>query len=94
MCNKKNILLMDALRAQSESRGQHEAFHNLLDRSPEPFSVVAEHFGRGLFNKLLIVEEEDGRTEVGSRSRSREENPGDVRLKRIRLKVEICINFP
>lgn len=92
MCNKKNILLMDALRAQSESRGQHEAFHNLLDRSPEPFSVMAEHFGRGLFNKLLIVEEEDGRTEVGSRSR--EENPGDVRLKRIRLKVEICINFP
>ncbi|XP_039431655.1 vacuolar protein sorting-associated protein 11 homolog [Culex pipiens pallens] len=63
VCNKKNILLMDALRAQSESRGQHEAFHNLLDRSPEPFSVVAEHFGRGLFNKLLIVEEEDGRSE-------------------------------
>ncbi|EAT44793.1 AAEL003887-PA [Aedes aegypti] len=58
VCNKKNMQLMDTLRAQSESRGQHEAFHNLLDRSSEPFSVVAEYFGRGLFNKLLIVEEE------------------------------------
>lgn len=74
VCNKKNIQLMDTLRALNESRGQHEAFHNLLDRSPEPFSVVAEYFGRGLFNKLLIVEEEDDRSEpvmtpsdVGSR---------------------------
>ncbi|XP_055550391.1 vacuolar protein sorting-associated protein 11 homolog [Wyeomyia smithii] len=63
VCNKKNIQLMDALRAQSESRGQHEVFHNLLDRSSEPFSVVAEYFGRGLFNKLLIVEEEDRHSE-------------------------------
>ncbi|XP_058450947.1 vacuolar protein sorting-associated protein 11 homolog [Malaya genurostris] len=64
VCNKTNIQLMDALRAQSESRGQHEAFHNLLNRSPEPFSVVAEYFGRGLFNKLLIVEEEDNQPEL------------------------------
>ncbi|XP_058823942.1 vacuolar protein sorting-associated protein 11 homolog [Topomyia yanbarensis] len=63
VCNKTNIQLMDALRAQSESRGQHDPFHNLLDRSLEPFSVVAEYFGRGLFNKLLIVEEEDSKPE-------------------------------
>lgn len=50
---------MNALRAQSESRGQHEVFHNLLDRAVEPFSVVAEYFGRGMFNKILIVDEED-----------------------------------
>lgn len=56
-CHTKNMQILDALKAQSESRGQHEAFHNLLDRSPEPFSVVAEYFGRGLFNKIVIVEE-------------------------------------
>uniref|UniRef100_A0A1B0CT92 Vacuolar protein sorting-associated protein 11 homolog n=2 Tax=Lutzomyia longipalpis TaxID=7200 RepID=A0A1B0CT92_LUTLO len=56
-CHTKNMQILDSLRSQSESRGNHEAFHNLLDRSPEPFSIVAEYFGRGLFNKIVIVEE-------------------------------------
>lgn len=51
--------LIDALQAQSESRVGHETFHNLLDRSTEPFSVVAEYFGHGMFNKIFIVEEPD-----------------------------------
>lgn len=59
MCHSKNLQLIDALQAQSESRDQHEVFHNLLDRSIEPFSVVAEYFGRGMFNKIVIVEESD-----------------------------------
>lgn len=58
VCHSKNLQLIDALRAQSESREQHEIFHNLLDRSSEPFSVVTEYFGRGLFNKIVIVDED------------------------------------
>lgn len=53
------MILKDALHAQSEARGQDDAFHDLLDRSSEPFSVVAEYFGRGLFNKIEIIEEKD-----------------------------------
>uniref|UniRef100_A0A182QH22 Vacuolar protein sorting-associated protein 11 homolog n=1 Tax=Anopheles farauti TaxID=69004 RepID=A0A182QH22_9DIPT len=64
VCNKNNMQMIEALRAQSEARDQHELFHDLLDRSPEPFSVVAEYFGRGLFNKLLIVEEGDPQVEI------------------------------
>lgn len=59
VCHTKNVQLVDALHAQSQSRGQHELFHNLLDRSTEPFSVVAEYFGRGLFNKIVLVEEDN-----------------------------------
>lgn len=51
--------LIDALQAQNESRDQHEIFHNQLDRSIEPFSVVAEYFGRGMFNKIVIVDVQD-----------------------------------
>lgn len=51
--------LVDALQAQNESRAQHEVFHNLLDRCREPFSVVTEYFGHGMFNKIFIVEETD-----------------------------------
>uniref|UniRef100_A0AAG5D1K0 Vacuolar protein sorting-associated protein 11 homolog n=2 Tax=Anopheles atroparvus TaxID=41427 RepID=A0AAG5D1K0_ANOAO len=63
VCNKNNMQLIEALRAQSEARDQHEMFHDILDRSPEPFSVVADYLGRGLFNKLLIVEEGDSQME-------------------------------
>lgn len=59
VCHIKNKQLQDALHAQSEARGQHEMFHNLLHRSPEPFSVVAEYFGRALFNKVMFFNEDD-----------------------------------
>lgn len=64
VCHTKNIQLIDALRAQSESREQHGIFHDLLDRSTEPFSLVAEYFCRGLFNKIVIVAEDDMPQEV------------------------------
>ncbi|XP_053694260.1 vacuolar protein sorting-associated protein 11 homolog [Sabethes cyaneus] len=85
VCNKKNIQLMDAFRAQSESRGQHEVFHNLLDRSSEPFSVVAEYFGRGLFNKLLIVEEQDRHSEPLATSTETDVRNLAKRTEQIRL---------
>lgn len=59
MCRSKNLQLIDALQAQNESRAQHETFHNLLNRAVEPFSVVAEYFGHGMFNKIFLVEEPD-----------------------------------
>lgn len=64
VCHSKNLQLIDALQAQNESRDQHEIFHNQLDRSIEPFSVVAEYFGRGMFNKIVIVDDDDVNVEV------------------------------
>lgn len=64
VCHKNNMQLLDALQAQSEALGQHEIFHNLLDRSTKPFSVVAEYFGRGLFNKIVIIKEDEVNNEV------------------------------
>lgn len=47
------------MQAQLESRKQHDEFHKLLGRSPEPFSLVAEYFGRGLFNRIVIFDENE-----------------------------------
>lgn len=30
-----------------------------MDRSGEPFSFVAEYFGRGLFNKIVVFDENE-----------------------------------
>ena len=43
---------MDIIRAQEQSRDLHESFHNQLERSQDGFSVVADYFGRGVFNKV------------------------------------------
>lgn len=58
VCHSKNVQLRDTLQAQNESQYQHETFHNLLNRSHEPFSVVAEYFGRGLFNKIVVIDDQ------------------------------------
>lgn len=57
VCHARNAGITDAVLAQQESRTKHNEFHSLLDRSPEPFSLVAEYFGRGLFNRIVIFDE-------------------------------------
>lgn len=43
---------MDIIRAQEHGRDLHETFHNQLERAEDGFSVVADYFGRGVFNKV------------------------------------------
>lgn len=54
--NKK---LLDIIRAQEQSRDLHETFHSLLDRAEDPFSLVANYFGRGVFKKLMVITDAD-----------------------------------
>lgn len=49
---------------QSESRSKHNEFHRKLNDSVEPFALVADYFGRGLFNKILLVDEDDEETKI------------------------------
>lgn len=50
---------MDIIRAQEQSRDLHETFHSLLDRAEDPFSLVADYFGRGVFKKLMVITDAD-----------------------------------
>ncbi|KAK7475894.1 hypothetical protein BaRGS_00032862, partial [Batillaria attramentaria] len=50
-CAPENRKFMDIIRAQEQTRDIHESFHNQLERAPDGFAVVADYFGRGLFNK-------------------------------------------
>lgn len=59
LCHAKNSGIVDALRAQQESRKQHDEFHGQLNRSSEPFSLLAQYFGYGLFNRIVIFDEND-----------------------------------
>lgn len=34
-------------------------FHSLLDRAEDPFSLVADYFGRGVFKKLMVITDTD-----------------------------------
>ncbi|XP_064597137.1 vacuolar protein sorting-associated protein 11 homolog [Liolophura sinensis] len=54
-CMPENRKIMDFIRAQEQSKDLHEFFHNQLERAPDGFSVVAEYFGRGVFNKVTVV---------------------------------------
>lgn len=50
MCVSRKVL--DIIHAQEQSRELHEQFHSQLERAQDGFSVVAEYFSRGVFNKV------------------------------------------
>jgi len=43
---------MDIIRAQEQSKDLHEQFHAQLERAQDGFSVIADYYGRGVFNKV------------------------------------------
>uniref|UniRef100_A0A3P8YJ81 Vacuolar protein sorting-associated protein 11 homolog n=1 Tax=Esox lucius TaxID=8010 RepID=A0A3P8YJ81_ESOLU len=66
-CTPGNRKVMDMLRAQDQKRDLHDHFTRQLRCSNDGFSVVADYFGRGVFNKLTLVTDPPGnKTGVGS----------------------------
>lgn len=59
VCRKKNSQLQDLMHKQNEIRNKNNVFKDQLNSSPEPFSVIASYYGRGLFNKIVLVADDD-----------------------------------
>lgn len=60
--------MLDIVHKQIESRNKHHVFQSLLDQSNESFSVIADYFGKGFFNKIVIYnEDEDGKDGIEER---------------------------
>ncbi|XP_031570001.1 vacuolar protein sorting-associated protein 11 homolog [Actinia tenebrosa] len=61
ICAPENKKVLDIIRTQEQTKDLHEQFHNQLERAPNGFSVVADYFGRGVFNKVTLVTTGQGR---------------------------------
>ncbi|XP_019628396.1 PREDICTED: vacuolar protein sorting-associated protein 11 homolog [Branchiostoma belcheri] len=55
VCMPENRKILDIIRAQEQHKELHEQFHHQLERAPDGFSVVADYFGRGVFNKVTLI---------------------------------------
>jgi len=55
VCMSENRKVLDIIKAQEHNKDLHEQFHHQLERSPDGFSVVADYFGRGVFNKVTVL---------------------------------------
>uniref|UniRef100_A0A4W3J9W8 Vacuolar protein sorting-associated protein 11 homolog n=1 Tax=Callorhinchus milii TaxID=7868 RepID=A0A4W3J9W8_CALMI len=56
-CMPENRKVTDMIRAQEQKRDLHDTFQHQLKYSKDGFSVVADYFGRGVFNKLTLITE-------------------------------------
>ncbi|XP_051902199.1 vacuolar protein sorting-associated protein 11 homolog isoform X3 [Hippocampus zosterae] len=65
-CAPENRKVMDMLRAQDQKRDLHDRFNRQLQSSHDGFSVVADYFGRGVFNKLTLLTDPPGSKPVGN----------------------------
>ncbi|XP_073759939.1 vacuolar protein sorting-associated protein 11 homolog isoform X2 [Callorhinus ursinus] len=54
-CLPENRKVMDMIRAQEQKRDLHDQFQHQLKCSSDSFSVIADYFGRGVFNKLTLL---------------------------------------
>ena len=58
LCAQGNRTILEIKRSQEANAGRHEQFFKMLEGSEDGFSVVADYFGRNLFNKMVLVEPE------------------------------------
>ncbi|NP_001120879.1 vacuolar protein sorting-associated protein 11 homolog [Xenopus tropicalis] len=54
-CLPENRKVLDMIQAQEEKRELYDQFQHQLKHSSDGFSVVADYFGRGVFNKLTLI---------------------------------------
>ncbi|XP_036923457.1 vacuolar protein sorting-associated protein 11 homolog isoform X1 [Sturnira hondurensis] len=54
-CLPENRKVMDMIRIQEQKRDLHDQFQHQLKCSNDSFSVIADYFGRGVFNKLTLL---------------------------------------
>ncbi|XP_076626733.1 vacuolar protein sorting 11 [Colletes latitarsis] len=59
VCLPNNKKLLDIIKTQEQSKDLNEIFHRLLNRADDPFSLVADYFGRGVFKKLTVITDTD-----------------------------------
>ncbi|XP_050409252.1 vacuolar protein sorting-associated protein 11 homolog [Patella vulgata] len=69
VCAPENRKIMDIIRAQEQTKDIHESFHNQLERAPDGFSIVADYFGRGVFNKVTLITDSPSKLQGSSVSR-------------------------
>ncbi|XP_064382449.1 vacuolar protein sorting-associated protein 11 homolog [Halichondria panicea] len=55
-CARENRKVLDVIQRQEQTGNLHEQFHSQLSRSTDGFTVVADYFGRGVFNKTKPAE--------------------------------------
>lgn len=74
ICAPENRKVLDIIRQQEQAKDLHEQFHHQLERAADGFSVVAEYYGRGVFNKVTVVTDP-----TSSRGKSSREAASDQR---------------
>ncbi|XP_048417987.1 vacuolar protein sorting-associated protein 11 homolog isoform X2 [Stegostoma tigrinum] len=54
-CMPENRKVMDMIHAQEQKLDLHDKFQHQLKCSKDGFSIIADYFGRGVFNKLTLI---------------------------------------
>lgn len=59
MCRKKNSQFLNTIHMQSDGNKNEQEFNSNLESSQDPFSMISEKFSRGLFNKIVLLSDDE-----------------------------------
>ncbi|XP_046405210.1 vacuolar protein sorting-associated protein 11 homolog isoform X2 [Ischnura elegans] len=54
-CLRKNKSFLERIESQEQRLCNHDSFHSDLEKAEDGFTWVADYFGRGVFNRLMLV---------------------------------------
>lgn len=97
MCRKKNSQLLDSIHMQSDDRSKNtQEFNSKLESSHDSFSLIADNFSRGLFNKIVLISDEEDSGEKPVEELNVKPSPKHVQApiteSRIRLEESLRTN--
>jgi vacuolar protein sorting-associated protein 11 len=102
MCRKKNSQLLDSIHMQTDERNLQN-FHEKIKSSHDPFSIVTENFSRGLFNKIVLLSEDENSNDnvlknvdisvISKKASSSAQNVAPMTESRIRLQENLRTNI-
>ena len=56
MCAPANRTILEIKRSQEANAQRHDQFYKQLEVADDGFSVVADYFGRNVFNKIVLLD--------------------------------------
>ena len=56
MCAPSNRTILEIKRSQEANASRHDQFYKQLEVADDGFSVVADYFGRNVFNRITLMD--------------------------------------
>ncbi|XKL60972.1 hypothetical protein PGB90_008029 [Kerria lacca] len=91
-CLPNNQKILGVIKSQEQNKDLHEIFHSQLERAEDSFSLIADYFGRNVFNKIEVNTEFTKQFQQATKNNIKDIKIDNVQINQYKLSTEIKSN--